>query len=163
MLKLQRCLNKILGVLSGGTLGVMVLLVAYQVFTRYVLKHPATWTEELVSYLFAWSSLLGASYVFGERGHMNIPVVAQKFSPMGQKILGIFTEVILLLFSIGIMIYGGIRITNLTMGQMTSALNTPVGTFYAIMPVVGVINVFYALINIYTLVTDKVEAFPEEN
>lgn len=35
---------------------------------------------ELVSYLFAWMSLLGASLITSERGHMNIPVVVERMA-----------------------------------------------------------------------------------
>ncbi|HHX36699.1 MAG TPA: TRAP transporter small permease [Clostridiaceae bacterium] len=162
MNKLKKALNTLLGILAGGSLALMTILVTYQVITRYIFQNPATWTEELVSYMFAWSSLLGASYVFGERGHMNIPVVAQKFKPAGQKALGIIGEIILIFFSLVIMIYGGIRITNLTMGQMTSSLGTPVGTFYTVMPVAGVLNILYAIMNIVDIAKDKVDPFPED-
>ncbi len=54
-------ITKILNGLAGISFLAMVLLTCWQVFTRYVLKNPSTWSEELVGYLFAWMSLLGAS------------------------------------------------------------------------------------------------------
>ena len=56
---------------------VMVILVCWQVFTRYVLSSPATWTEEFVSYV-AWMALLVLHRFW--RDHMNIPVVVDKMS-----------------------------------------------------------------------------------
>lgn len=47
-------------------------------------ENPSTWSEELVSYLFAWMSLLGASLITSERGHMNIPVVVERM-PQAMK------------------------------------------------------------------------------
>ena len=77
MKALRNVLTKLLNVLAGVSFIAMVVLTCWQVFTRYVLQDPSPWSEELVSYLFAWASLLGASLITGERGHMNIPIVAE--------------------------------------------------------------------------------------
>ena len=63
MKALRNILNKILNALAGISFIAMVVLTCWQVFTRYVLQNPSSWSEELVSYLFAWASLLGASLV----------------------------------------------------------------------------------------------------
>ena len=78
MKALRNILNKILNALAGISFIAMVVLTCWQVFTRYVLQNPSSWSEELVSYLFAWASLLGASLVTGERGHMNIPIIVER-------------------------------------------------------------------------------------
>ncbi len=75
MKKLRSVLDRILNVLAGVSFLAMVALTCWQVFTRYILKNPSSWSEELVSYLFAWMALLGASIVVGERGHKNIPLL----------------------------------------------------------------------------------------
>ena len=84
---IRKLLNTILNFLAGVSFVAMVVLTCWQVFTRYILKNPSSWSEELVSYLFAWMALFGASVVTGERGHMNIPVVVEK---MGAGAVGIF-------------------------------------------------------------------------
>lgn len=148
MKQLRSLLDKILSVLSGGCFLLMVVLTCWQVLTRYVLQNPSSWSEELVSYLFAWMALLGASLVVGERGHMNIPLLVDKVNPGMKKVLCIFAEVIALLFSAIILVYGGVQITSLAMGQMTSSLGVAIGVFYVVLPISGVLNCIYALINI---------------
>ncbi len=129
MEKLKKILNAILAVLAGGSFLIMVGLVVYQVITRYVFNHPSSWSEELVSYMFAWTSLFGACLVTGQRGHMNIPLLVDKVGPSGKKVLSIISEVIILIFSVVILIYGGFKVTSLAMGQLTSSLGCPVGVF----------------------------------
>ena len=129
MNKLRETLTQILNVLAGVSFLAMVVLTCWQVLTRYVLNNPSSWSEELVSYMFAWMSLLGASLVTAERGHMNIPIIVEKCSPSLQKILLCLAEVIGFLFSAVILAYGGFQITNLAMGQMTSSLGVPIGVF----------------------------------
>ena len=61
--QIRKVLDNILNVLAGVSFIAMVVLTCWQVFTRYVMGDAATWTEELVTYLFAWMALLGASLV----------------------------------------------------------------------------------------------------
>lgn len=148
MKTIRTALNKLLNVLAGVSLLAMVALTCWQVFTRYVLQNPSSWSEELVSYLFAWASLLGASLVTGERGHMNIPILVDKMGPSMRKVLGIFGEVVAFAFSLIILVYGGVQISQLAMGQMTSSLGVAVGVFYVVMPLCGVLNMIYTVLNI---------------
>lgn len=148
MKQVRNLLNKVLDVLAGVSFLAMVALTCWQVFTRYLLKNPSSWSEELVSYLFAWMSLFGASIVVGERGHMNIPILVEKMGDGARKLLAIFAEVVAFAFSAVILVYGGIQITSLAMGQMTSSLGVPIGVFYIVLPVSGVINLVYTVLNI---------------
>lgn len=148
MKKIKDGLNHILNALTGASFLVMVVITTWQVVARYVFKSPSTWSEELVSYMFAWASLFGACLVTGERGHMNIPILVEKLSENGQKIFAIIGEVIALLFSVVILVFGGAQITQLAMGQLTSSLGVAVGVFYLVLPVAGVLNTVYCVLNI---------------
>ena len=50
MKQLRKQLTKLLNGLAGISFLAMVILTCWQVFTRYILKNPSTWSEELVSY-----------------------------------------------------------------------------------------------------------------
>lgn len=145
---IRKLLNKFLNLLAGGSFAAMVLLTCWQVFTRYILQNPSPWSEELVSYLFAWMALIGASVVTGERGHMNIPIVVDKMGDKARKGFLILAEIIAFLFSAVILVYGGVKITSLAMGQLTSSLGVPIGIFYIVLPLCGVLNMVYALLNV---------------
>lgn len=150
---IRKTLNMILDILAGGSFIFMTLLTCWQVFTRYILGSPSSWSEELVSYLFAWMALLGASLVVGERGHMNIPLLVEKSGPPVRKALGIFAEVVAAVFAAVILVYGGVQITNLAMGQMTSSLGVAIGVFYVVLPLSGVLNIIYCIINIIEILS----------
>ena len=156
MSQLRNGLTKILEVLAGVSFLAMVILTCWQVFTRYILQNPSSWSEELVAYLFAWASLFGAALVTGERGHMNIPILVEKCSMGVQKILAIFAEVIAGVFAIVILLYGGVQIYSLAMGQMTSSLGVAVGVFYIMLPVCGVLNICYVILNIIGILNGSI-------
>lgn len=157
MKHVRAVLNTVLAVLGGGSFAVMVVLTCWQVFTRYVLGAPSTWSEELVGYLFAWMALFGACLVTGERGHMNIPILVDMAPGAGKKALLCLAEIIAFLFSAVILVYGGLRITKLAMGQMTSALGVPVGVFYAVLPLCGGINLLYTAMNLMEIIRNGEE------
>ena len=156
MKALRNLLNTILNVLAGLSLTVMVVLTTYQVITRYIFNAPSTWSEELVGYLFAWSTMFGAAIVSGERGHMNIPILVDKFNPPMRKALHIFAEVIAFLFSAAILVLGGFQVSSLAMGQMTSSLGVAVGTFYWVMPICGILMVVYSALNIIGIMNGEI-------
>ena len=145
---LRPTLNKVLNLLAGLSMTVMVVLTTYQVIVRYIFNSPSTWSEELVGYLFGWSTMLGATIVSGERGHMNIPVLVDRFNPTMRKAFHIFAEVIAFIFSATILVFGGFQVSQLAMGQQTSSLGVAVGVFYWVMPICGVIILVYSVLNI---------------
>lgn len=155
---LRTVLTRLLNILAGASFLVMVVLTCWQVFTRYILGNPSSWSEELVSYMFAWMSLLGASIVTSERGHMNIPILAELAGPGPQKVLSCLGEMIAFLFSLVILAFGGVQIAQLAMGQMTSSLGVPIGIFYVVLPLCGVLNMLFTLLNVVEIISGKKEA-----
>lgn len=156
MRALRKILNTILNFLAGASMTAMVVLTTYQVIVRYVFSSPSTWSEELVGYLFAWSSLFGAAVISGERGHMNIPILVDMMKPLPRKALNIFAEIISFVFSCGILVLGGFQISTLAMGQMTSSLGVAVGVFYWVMPLCGILIAVYAVLNIIGIATGEI-------
>lgn len=160
MKQLRNAMTYILNGLAGISFLAMVALTCWQVFTRYILQNPSSWSEELVSYLFAWMALLGASIVTSERGHMNIPALVERM-PEGMKMMfSILAELIAFLFSAVILVFGGVQIATLAMGQMTSSLGVPIGIFYVVLPLAGVLNMIYTGMNIYDIVNGNIPVLP---
>lgn len=162
MKALRKVLDTILNVLAGGSLAIMTILTTYQVITRYIFNAPSTWSEELVGFLFGCATMFGAAVVSGERGHMNIPVVVDLLKPGPKKMLLIFAEVVSLIFSAIILVFGGFQVSALAMGQMTSSLGVPVGTFYWSMPICGILMVVYSIMNIIEIAQGTSEAALDE-
>ena len=163
MKALRNLLNTILNLLAGLSLTAMVILTTYQVITRYVFNAPSTWSEELVGYMFGWATMFGAAICTGERAHMNIPIVVDMLKEGPKKALLIFGEIIALLFSAIILVYGGFTVSSLAMGQQTSSLwGLAVGTFYWVMPVCGVLMVIYSAMNIVAIAKGESEAALDE-
>ena len=136
----------------------MTVVGTYQILVRYVFKSPSTISEELISYSFAWMSMFAASYIFGKRDHMRMVFFIEKFTKSAQRTVAIITELVILLFALGVLIGGGSYITSLSMTQMTPALKISMGYIYLVIPVCGVMTSIYSILNIVDLMKNSKEA-----
>ncbi|OFU50374.1 TRAP transporter small permease [Aerococcus sp. HMSC10H05] len=163
MKQLRNIIDKAMRSLCAVAMAALTLLVIWQVFTRYILNHPSTWSEELAAYMFAWVTVFGAAYVFGKREHMNIPVIVERFSSVNQNSLQILAEVLNLIFALTVMVYGGFEITQLTMGQLSSSLPLQMGYFYMCIPISGIFIALYSVLNIKDLIDARKDIVEEED
>ncbi|MGY0836216.1 TRAP transporter small permease [Aerococcus urinaeequi] len=163
MKQLRNIIDKAMRSLCAVAMAALTLLVIWQVFTRYILNHPSTWSEELAAYMFAWVTVFGAAYVFGKREHMNIPVIVERFSSVHQNSLQILAEILNLIFALTVMVYGGFEITKLTMGQLSSSLPLQMGYFYMCIPISGIFIALYSVLNIKDLIDARKNIVEEED
>ena len=146
--KIKTVLDKVITAVCVVFFIAMVILTTYQVVTRYVFNSPSSVSEVLTRYLFVWLILLSATYVFGQRDHICITALKNMFTGTSLKIVNIFGECVVIVFSVLILIYGGGSITSINMVQYDSILKIPPGVIYSIIPVSGVLIVFYSILNI---------------
>ena len=148
MNKLRNVINKGVEYVSIFLIVVMVLLVLWQVIARYILNSPSSFSEALTRYRFVWLVLVTSTYAFGCREHMRIEVLLSSMSEHIRKYVNIGIEIVTIIFSACIMTFGGSVITRMQMVQTDSSLHIPMGVIYSIIPVCGVIIIFYCICNI---------------
>lgn len=137
--------------------------VIIQVFTRYVLNDPAIFTEEASRFAIIWLSLLGTAYACGRLEHMAYTMFPDKLS--GGKLLTHMrtVAVIVLLFGLTVMLYGGGMLVKraLQFEQLSATLALPMGYVYLCIPISGLLIVFYQALIImkpeHFKATDEVE------
>lgn len=134
----------------GGSLAVLmaslVVLVCWQVFTRFVLADPSSVTEEAARFLLIWLGLIGAGRALGQRMHLAIDLAARRFVALRQPIQWV-SRSICAAFAAAVLGAGGWHLVMLTLelGQTSPALGWQLGYVYLALPVAGVLMVFYAL------------------
>lgn len=129
--------------------GFMVVLVSWQVISRFLLHDPSAISEELANICFVWMALLGAALLYGERGHMAISFIPEKLGPVKQHYLFIISEIFTLAMAACVLTYGGFYIASNAMSQTNAAmLWLKIGQIYSVVPFVGVCIVFYSIYNI---------------
>ena len=148
MQKFKYSLNKALEIIWIIIFAFLIIIGSYQIITRYIFNSPSTISEELLTFSFTWLALLAASLVFSKREHMRMGYLADKLKGNSWHILNIIVELLILIFSALILIYGGLSITKLTKTQITASLGVPMSYIYCIVPISGALTVIYNFINI---------------
>ena len=131
-------------------MGVAVLNVLWQVFTRFVVAAPSGFTEELARYLLIWIGILGSGYAAGSRSHLALELLPERLEGNAQHRLRIVIEACVLTFALVVMVGGGARLVYIMLlsGQTSSALNILIGYVYAAVPLSGLVIVFYNVVHI---------------
>ena len=134
-------------------MGVSVVNVLWQVFTRFVLSDPSSYTEELARYLLIWIGIIGAGYAAGRRLHLAIDLLPNRLRDGPRIVLGVISELCVAAFAVGVLLIGGLRLVSLTLslGQTSAALGIPIGYVYLALPLSGLLITWYAARDIHDL------------
>ena len=149
---LRKSLNKVLEFVCCTLLALMTIFATWQVASRYVFNNPSTVTEELVLICFVWMGLLGAAYLFGKQEHMAMTFLFDKLSDNNKTKVQLFYEIIIMAFAVLVLVFGGWNMSRLSMGQLSSSLQIPMGYIYLALPLSGVITTIYNVLNISDII-----------
>lgn len=152
-MKFQSRLNKVLEVFLIFLMTVLVLDVLWQVFSRYLLSSPSSFTDELAGFLLIWVGVLGAAYVAGRKEHLAIDILVQRSPPARQKLLLYAIYALIFLFALSVMVTGGVILvyTRFVLQVKSAALQLPLGYVYIVLPISGLIIMYYELLHIIQL------------
>lgn len=144
-MKIRYKIDKILGVTLATIMTIMVINVLWQVFTRFVLNSPSSFTDELARYLMIWVGVLGAAYISGRRMHVAIDLLPTKLNKEGQIKLKVFVNWIIIVFCFFALVIGGSRLVYVTfiLKQHSPSLEIPLSLIYIVIPISGLLIIFY--------------------
>jgi TRAP-type C4-dicarboxylate transport system permease small subunit len=149
---IRQQIDKFIATVLSSIMALMVLNVLWQVFTRFVMGNPSSFTDELARYLMIWVGVLGAAYISGKNMHVAIDVVSNKLSEKKQKKLSLLVHWIVILFSFTALVVGGLRLVYITavLHQNSPALHIPLAVVYVVIPLSGILIIYYKLNDILT-------------
>jgi len=150
MEKTYQLLNKIIETLLVVIFGLLVIDVVWQVVSRYVVGQSSSFTEEFARFSLIWLTVLGAAYINGSKeGHLSMDFLLSKLSEKKKIKRKKVIQVLMALFALIIMVLGGGNLVYITLslGQISSALQIPLGFVYAIVPISGLMIIFFSIYN----------------
>jgi TRAP-type C4-dicarboxylate transport system permease small subunit len=144
----KKVLDRLLEPLVMVVVAVLVLDVLLQVFTRFVLNKPSSWTEELAVFMLIWVALRGAAGARGRGAHLGIDYFVGKLPERVRLATEVFVFFCVAAFSFLVMVLGGIDLvrSTLELGQPSPALNVQMGHVYLAVPISGFFLTLYAVI-----------------
>jgi len=112
----------------------LLILIALQVFTRYVLQASLPWTEEVARMVLVWAVMLGAAVAMERKEHYAITVLSAGFRGATRKVVLIATNVLGLVFLVALAGYGAeYMAVNMKTVQVSTQISR--GWIYLAMPV----------------------------
>jgi len=157
MNKIKLKIDKVIEIVLMGLLSLMVFNVSWQVFSRFILGDPSSWTEELTRYSLIWLGMLGAGYVTGKKMHLAIDYFANKTKEPIRSYIELFIHTTVLLFALAVMVVGGSNLVGLTLylEQISASLQIQLGYVYLALPISGLLIMFYSVENIFEIIESR--------
>ena len=144
------CIYRVLLEFAKLVLLLIVIIVSCQVFSRLVLSSSIMWSEEVALLLMVWTAFIAMAIGVEKGLHIAISIF---FNFFPKKLKWVITKINTLatIFFGWILFYYGIRLVSITMSSTLPATQWPAGTAYAMMPVGGIMIMYFAVLDLFGL------------
>lgn len=125
-------------------MGIMVVVIWFEVVERYFLHLGHTWTEELSRYVMIWAALLAVSCGAYYREHIGLNIVQRFVPPGAARVLSISLDLVSFSFFLFLAWYG-IGMARDGLGQYATIFGITMVVPFAAVPVSSVLAAFQVL------------------
>lgn len=123
-------------------MAVMVATIILQVFCRFVLGNPLSWSEELARYAFVWITFLGAAVAYRHGGHIVVDTVVVLLPRRLQAALAWIVDA-LMVVALVVLLVQGMNIVEVNSNVEATMLEIPMSWVYASVPVSAALMLAY--------------------
>ena len=126
----------LLNVLLGVSVGVLILPVTIQMFSRFTQLIPAwIWTEEMARFLFIWMVMLGAMIGVRDGTHFDVDLWPELTARTNAK-FRIVSTIFILVFAL-IFVWYGIKFVQFGWNQTSELADLPMWLIFIAWPLTG--------------------------
>jgi TRAP-type transport system small permease protein len=122
----------------------LIPLVCYIVFARFILNNPPAWGEELALLCMIWFCLIGPSLALREDRHLCINIVQHLIPGIAMKVIDIFNNILIVGFSV-FMIKEGAALAVLTTRNVLPGSGLSTSVMYVSIPIAGAFMLIAAI------------------
>ncbi len=130
-----------------GLVGALAVLVAVEVFFRYVLNASISWYDEFAGYLLVWLTFWGAVLALDRGRHIGFETLVERFPIPVQKLTMTIVYLLLITLQVVLVYYGWILTTQLS-GETAITLPVPIGLVYVAIPTTGAMMLLICVMRI---------------
>jgi TRAP-type C4-dicarboxylate transport system permease small subunit len=146
MHKIRETIDRTVLVLVSALFIALVSITVLQVILRYLFNSPLSFVDEFARFALAWVALLGGAWVIGQKGHLAMDIMLQRIKNQGNAlVLKTVIACLSITFFAIIMVYGGTILAVNMRFQVSPALNLSMGVAYAVLPLSGLLSMFYLI------------------
>lgn len=100
--RIGESIANICGYFAGWLVPLMMLLVLFEVFMRYVLNRPPAVADEFSAYMLVVLAFLGAARTWKEKGHVRITALVRRLPQRVSSWIRLITLVFALVFTLAL-------------------------------------------------------------
>ncbi|WP_337841394.1 TRAP transporter small permease [Rheinheimera sp.] len=128
-----------------GLMAAIVLVVCWQVVSRFILGSPSSMTEEIARTLLLWIGMLGAAWAYRTGQHLGLDILTSKLPATAQHKMAMLLTSCVVLFAVAVLVIGGGALVRLAfeLNQMSAALGIGMGWIYLVLPLTGLLIALY--------------------
>ncbi|MEM9782680.1 MAG: TRAP transporter small permease [Pseudomonadota bacterium] len=150
----DRVLQSLLDMVVIALSGLLLVLLNYAVFTRFILNDSVSWSEELPSHVLAVLAFIGAALLTRTNEHIGFDGVVRLAPPTIQRAVFALNLTLMTAFGVALAWYGGIAATSFGSRALIS-VDLPMGLFRAAMPLGGGLIALICGLRLVGLVTGR--------
>lgn len=155
MKKLSKMLDLAMSTIMSFVMLILVIFGFWQIFSRWVLNDPSTFTDELLRYMLIWAGMIGAAYCFFHDKHVKLTLLTSKLKGTPLMVLNVLDEIIVIVFVVYVYIWGGSQMVAQNANQLTAVLRLPMSLIYACLPVSGVFVILSKVLRYLTILSER--------
>jgi len=91
-------LNETTGKLISFLILLLVAVILYEIFARYLFNSPTIWAHETSQMIYGVYVILLGGYVLQRGGHVNVDILYHRFSPRSRATIDLFTWLLFFYF-----------------------------------------------------------------
>lgn len=146
--------------IAGAGLFMMTMVVAWQVWGRFVLNDSPTWTEPTALILMLWFIFLAAAVGVRQRFHLSLDLIRQLLPARVSAVMDVLSFAVVGMFGAAMVWYTRVLIAQ-TWGVQIPGLGLPAGSAYLAISVSGVLIVVFSIEHLIKLFFSARDAKPE--
>lgn len=152
----DRAITRTLDVFVIAAAGLLLVLLNWAVFARFVLNSSVSWGEELPAHILAALTFIGAAYLVRTNEHLGFDSVLRLMPGGLQKAVMVMNLLLISAFAGMLTWYGAIATWSFG-GRLMISLDLPVALFRAALPVGSALIAAICLVRLIGLATGRIE------
>ncbi|MGD1888620.1 MAG: TRAP transporter small permease [Cohaesibacteraceae bacterium] len=157
LVKLDAWIGRLLDLLVIALAGLLLLLLNWAVFARFILNDSVSWGEELPAHLLAMLTFIGAAYLTRTNEHLGFDAVLRVMPPRLKWLVSALNLLLMGGFGALLAWYGGIAAESF-LGRSLISVDLPMALFRGAMPLGGALITLFCAIRLLGLLTGKLKA-----
>lgn len=153
----DRWITAVLDALVVFMAGLLLVLLNWAVFARFVLNDSASWGEELPAHILAALTFIGAAYLTRTNEHLGFDAVLRIMPPRMKLLVTCGNLVLMAGFGAMLAWYGGIAAHSF-MGRTLISVELPMVLFRGAMALGGFLITIFCMVRLVGIATGRIDA-----